>query len=60
MTSEQPGIVFFFRDNLGWARPAATALKKGRAGLIAVYATNMADQNDRATSRWLTPSHRDG
>ena len=26
------------------ARPAATALKKGQAGLIAVYATNMADQ----------------
>jgi hypothetical protein len=29
------------------ARPAATELKKGQAGLIAVYATNMADQNDR-------------
>jgi hypothetical protein len=36
--------VFFFRDNLGGGRPTATALKKGQAGLIAVYATNMADQ----------------
>ncbi|HEX5297917.1 MAG TPA: hypothetical protein VFW50_13095 [Streptosporangiaceae bacterium] len=25
-------------------RPTATALKKGQAGLIVVYATNMADQ----------------
>ena len=47
MTSKQPDIVFFFWDNLGWGEAAATALKKGQAGLIAIYATNMADQNDR-------------
>ena len=47
MTRQQPDIAFFFWDTPGWGEPAATALKKGRARLIAVYATNMADQNDR-------------
>ncbi len=60
MTGQQPDIVFFFWETSAMARQAATAVKKGQAGLIAVYATNMADQNHRATNRWLAPSDRDG
>jgi hypothetical protein len=44
MTSKQPEIVFSSGTTPAGARPAATALKKGHAGLIAVYATSMADQ----------------
>ena len=38
-------------------RPTATALKKGQAGLIVVYATNMADQiaaNIKAANRMVS------
>ncbi len=42
------------------ARPAAAALKKGQAGLIAVYSTNMADQDDRDHKSLVDASHRNG
>ena len=44
MTSKQPDIVFFSGTTSAGSRPTSTALKKGQAGLIVVYATNMADQ----------------
>ena len=48
MTSEQPDIVFFFWDNLGWGEAGCYGAEERPGRPIAVYAANMAGQNHRA------------